>query len=177
MTPTPSAWTQLRARVDPFTRRTLGLYSAYELTPEEYVTTVGNDNNALSKLCRDIGYEPQVLSAAKRHPGSGRLHVMSLRRRPSTHPPAALGSGLDDYDPRECQLHLHAFNTDVSGFVDVFTHYELAPDLRRLGNETWGGALARWREHYRPQYDFDHVDFGVVTYLRGIQDPALDLNL
>lgn len=173
--PTPTLWTRLRAAADPFTRRTLGLYSAYALTPEEYVTTCGNDNNALGKLLADRGYEPARLSAAKRHPATGRLHVLSMRRRPETHPFAVAGTALEGTDPRRCQFHVHAMNTDVSGFVDVFAHYEYAPDLRPLGGETWREALARCRAHYRPTWDREDVNREEWTYLRGVEDPEAEL--
>lgn len=173
MTPTPSAWTQLRAAVDPFTRRTLGLYSAYSLTSEEYIGTAHRSFPDLKATLEAAGYTPQKLSAAKRHPESGKLHLLSMRRVPDLHPfDPILGTGLKEWDGNQCQFHLHAFATDVSGFYDIFMHYELRPDFFR---PTFNPE--RLREHYRPQYDFDHVDREKWTYLRGIQDPALDLGL
>jgi len=167
MRPTP--WTRLRAAVDPVTRKTLGLYAAYSLTSEEYIGTVKTDTFTPE------GFSPERLSAAKRHPESGRLHVASLTRTPDEHPDAALGTGLVEYDPGQTQFHVHAFNTDVTGFLDVFSHYELRPTLRPVADENWGEAISRMAAHYRPTWDRPNVAREEWTYLRGVEDPVLDI--
>jgi len=167
---TPTAWTRLRAAVDPFTRKTFGLYAAYPLTSQEYIGTVKRaDIDALA----DKGYEPERLSAAKRHPSSGRLHVASLRRVPSAHPSAAEGTALASYLSNQCQYHVHAFPTDADGFYDCFSHYELRPDLRPVAGETWSEAFDRMAAHYRPTWDRPYIDMNNWSYLRAVTDLTL----
>lgn len=154
MTPTPSRWTRCRAAADPYTRRYLSLYTAYPLDRSEYVATVTGEIDALRTRLRAAGYTPQRLSAAKRHPETGRLHLLSMRRVPDEHPADAYGAAVASYPPQSCQYHLHAFPSPVHGQFDVFAHYELRPLIHPI-------------EHYRPTYG--------DTYLRGVADPALDL--
>lgn len=174
-TPSPSAWTHLRATLDPITRRLTGNYLAYSLNHSEYISTEYGTPELFRGYLTAKGYVPQRLSAAKRHPESGRLHVVSMRRRPREHPDAVAGTALAEYAPRVCQFHVHAFGTDVRPYLDVFSHLELAPDIRLLGNESVSDAISRIKMHYKPTYDFPDADRKTVNYLRGVKDPALDL--
>lgn len=157
----PTPWTLARAAVDPLARR-LGYYTAYPLGQAEHVGALGNGFTlADARTClRQNAYEPQALSAAKRHPQTDALHDLSYRRVPTRHPPEALGSTLEArYAPRECQYHTHVWQTDNGGPV-FYSHYEARPDLFRPAVD-----VGRLRTHYRPEYG--------ETYLRGVTD--LDL--
>lgn len=160
----PSRWTRLRAHLDSVARL-FGGYTAYTLSREEYIGSVylpGGARDAYTFLTKN-GYEPQYLSAAKRHPETGALHELSMRNVPERHPPATV---TDDwmadiafhYNPSECQYHVHVFEHD--GIVEYFSHYELRPDV--FGPSF---SVGRLREHYRPEYG--------ETYLRGVSDLGL----
>lgn len=154
----PGRWTQLRAAVDPITRQ-LGFYTAYALDVEEHVGSVELTTGEAQQYLRQRAYDPQYLSAAKRHPETGELHKLSTRHVPDDHPPAADGTQLAErYAPRECQFHTHWF--DTAGGVDVFSHYETRPDLLRPEP-----SIERLRTHYRPERG--------STYLRGITNLEL----
>lgn len=144
----PSAWTRLRAAADPLARR-LNAYTAYSLTPDEYVGRIDGDVRA---FLRSHGYEPQYLSAAKRHPETNALHDLSYRRVPTAHPAGVTTALTRNWRPAQCQYHVHVFGHEC------FSHYELRPDF-------WPPNPRRLREHYRPTAG--------STYLRGVTD--LDL--
>lgn len=149
----PSRWTRFRALLDPLARL-FGYYTAYSLSSPEYVGTLKQSIPETHNYLKHNAYQPQRLSAAKRHPDHGRLHDLSLRYIPSTHPDGALGTPLaQEFDPEECQFHVHIFRTAEG--VDVFSHYESRPDLMRPNI-----SRKRLRTHYRPTWD--------ETYLRGI---------
>ena len=152
-----SLWTDIRAAADPFARR-LGGYTAYRLSTMEYVGRVRYPlgvHDARDHL-ESKGYEPQALSAAKRHPNTGALHDLSYRRVPEEHPDGADGATIADaYDPDECQLHVHVFET--AGWLEWFSHYELRPDVFRPSF-----SYDRLAEHFRPTPG--------ETYLRGVTD-------
>lgn len=152
----PTLWTRLRGAVDPYTRRTLGLYTAYPLDCREHIATWNASLGLFRKSITNLGYEPQRLSAAKRHPQTGTLHALSMRRVPDRHPDDAEGTAIArEYDPEQCQYHLHAI--EVNGGYDIFSHYELSPSILHPRPNP-----ARLREHYRPTYG--------STYLRGVSD-------
>lgn len=151
-----SSWTRLRDAVDPLTRELLGLYAAYDLDPDELARTAPwRTKDEARSFLRERGYEPQHLSAAKRHPDDGRLHDLSYRRVPSVHPPEVDATALQDWPPDACQYHAHVFVYD-SG-ADVFSHYELRPDFFAPSF-----SIQRLRTHYRPRYGQD--------YLLGVSD-------
>jgi len=161
----PSAWTHLRAAVDPLVRP-YHLYTAYPLTDAEHIGTVAGESIRDARRALGMaGYEPQYLSAAKRHPETGALHDLSYRKVPDIHPvfDPIVSGGLKPYDAEQCQLHVHAF--DVPDGVAFYSHYELRPDLRPVAGETIGEAYRRLRTHYRPEYG--------DTYLRGVTDLPL----
>lgn len=146
----PSAWTLLRAALDPLARA-YGYYMAYTIGHDEYVGALGDGYTLRDarKYLRQNDYEPQYLSAAKRLPVTGELHDLSYRRVPTAHP--------DEWsDPRfapeECQYHVHVWQSD--GGPLFFSHYETRPD--RVGTAV---------EHYRPTPG--------RTYLRGVTDLEL----
>lgn len=140
-----SAWTRLRAALDPLARR-YNLYTAYTIGNSEFVGTMDGTVADAREQLRANGYTPQYLSAAKRLPGTGQLHDLSYRHVPETHPSAWTD---DRFAPSECQYHVHAFATDDA--VRLFSHYEVRPD-------TWRPLALR--THYRPAYG--------QTYLRGV---------
>lgn len=149
----PSSWTRFRAFLDPIARR-FGYYTSYSLSSPEYVGTLTQSLADIHYYLEQNAYQPQRLSAAKRHPDHGRLHDLSMRYVPSTHPDAAFDTPLvEDFRPEECQFHVHAFRTSYG--VEVFSHYEARPDLTQPTP-----SFERLRTHYRPSWD--------ETYLRGI---------
>lgn len=153
----PSTWTLLRAAVQPVVAP-YNLYTAYPLTEKELVATIATDTSRLRSFLRTRGYEPQYLSAAKRHPATRRLHDLSYRRVPDEHPPAVEGAALEAWPPSACQYHVHAFEMSermAEGIFSVASHYELKPDLLPLD-------LERLEIHYGPRYGQE--------YLRGITD-------
>lgn len=152
----PSVWTRARAAIDPLARLA-GYYTAYPLTEPEYIGRVEDVTIEDARVYLDTsGYTPQYLSAAKKHPRTGWLHDLSYRRVPTQHPEQARGSVLTRrYEPEACQLHTHWFKTR-DGF-DVYSHYELRPDLFQPSFD-----LERLKTHYSPSYG--------DTYLRGVTD-------
>lgn len=151
----PTLWTRLRAAADPITRQ-LGFYTAYPLTEHEYVGEADLSVSGAIHYLRQNAYRAQLLSAAKRHPNTNRLHDLSYRRVPNQHPADAAGSELvERFDPSECQLHVHGFERD--GRLEFYSHYETRPDF-------WNPSISftRLRTHYHPTYG--------ATYLRGITD-------
>lgn len=155
----PTPWTELRALANPIARL-FGYYTAYPLDPNEYLGTADLTlDSALSILWR-YGYQPQWLSAAKRHPETNRLHDASYRRVPNEHPKAAAGRRLvTDFEPKQCQFHVHLF--ELEDGVEFYSHYEARPDFVRPDI-----SLGRLRTHYRPQWG--------ETYLQGVTDLELD---
>lgn len=160
----PSAWTQLRAALDPIARR-YNLYTAYRVEWPEHVGTVdGMDVETARWFLDDVGYVPQFLSAAKAWPESEQpwsnddLHDLSYRRVPERHPSEAYDTELEYWPSGLCQYHVHVFVRD--GVAYFFSHYELRPDFLRPYP-----SIPRLREHYRPTYG--------ETYLRGVTDLEL----
>lgn len=141
--------TRVFAALDPLLR-SVGLYSAYALSTEEFVGRVSTGIRGARRHLREREYSRHWLAAAKRHPRTGELDDGSYRRIPTEHPPNVAGTDLADYAPRDCQYHVHFFQTDRG--VEVYSHYELRP-------------LLHPREHYRPRY--------ASTYLKGVTDLIL----
>lgn len=146
----PSVWTYLRAALNPVARR-YGQYTAYALSPNEAVGAIhGFDVDDARHYLRQNGYEPQYLSAAKRHPETGQLHDLSYRRVPSKHPALIVNERLArDFRPEQCQFHVHVFDRD--GSTEWFSHYEARPDLLEPSFDP-----TRLRTHYRPTYGQDY---------------------
>ena len=143
----------LLVRLDPIARE-FGFYTSYELSEHEFmgeVKTIDDDNYNYLKyhLPTNAGYEkpPKAigvpLEAAKIHPTWGEVHDYSLRK-------------VDQESPR-WQYHVHVWEREK--WSEIFSHYELRPDFRRINGESWNKMYDRLREHYRP-------DWG-ETYIRG----------
>jgi hypothetical protein len=158
--------TPLRARVDPFARA-LGFYTAYRIDPAEHIRTIDKQVGPVAADFRRLGYRdvPAIagipLEAAKEHPANDdQYHRVSLRRRPLKHPTAAEGTPLTSERPQHCQYHVHLFQTDAG--TELYSHYELRPDLGRLTGETVSDWINRLETHFQPAYG--------ETYLRGVSD-------
>ncbi len=151
----PSIWTKFRIAVNPIARR-FNQYTAYTIRDPERIGAIQEDVPGTREYLRACGYEPQFLSAAKKHPQTGQPHDLSYRRVPDSHPPGT-GDKLiaENFRPQECQFHVHAFH--VADQMQLFSHYEARPDL--LSPEV---DISRLRTHYRPEYGQE--------YIRGISD-------
>ena len=137
---------KLLVKADPIARR-FGFYTAYEIPEKEYVGSAWFPLGVhdVRKYLLNNGYEElKLLEAAKFHPKTGDVHTYSARK-------------VDSEIPR-WQYHAHVWNRDGDN-IEVFSHYELRPDLRRINGESWNQMYDRLREHYRP-------DWG-ETYIRG----------
>lgn len=137
----------------------LGLYAAYELGEREFVGDVWLPLGAYDaeQYLLENGYEPSTLAALKYHPETGEPDDASLRR-------------VDPESPR-WQWHVHLFEQG-SGFVNIFSHYELRPDLGAVDDETLAERYERLREHYRPTWGMEQRDD--VTYILGAACPVVD---
>lgn len=156
-----SAWTRLRAAVDPIARQ-YNAYTAYTISQAEHVGTYHGPLGEFRRILQHEGYEPQYLSAAKRHPGTNQLHDLSYRKVPDRHPADTItGNWMADiafdWQPEACQYHVHAFAVEED-VISVYSHYELKPDL-------WPPNPTRWRIHYTPTPG--------ETYLRRVTDLEL----
>lgn len=159
------SWNHVLAAVDPLAK-SVGKFTSYQLDPyekvgEEYFHDVADAADYL----RRQGYERNALAAAKQHPAPhSALDHGSYRRVPDDHPfPDTPGNGIPrivrEYDPVQCQYHVHLW--PVADGIEFFSHYEVRPDLRPVGDESLTDAYRRAREHYRPDEE---------TYIRGISD-------
>jgi len=150
-----SFWTKLRVKLNP-RAKSVGQYTKYTMDEEEFVAAVTWDLDQLRSRLRDWGYEPQKLSAAKTHHTTGQPHDLSYRRVPEEHPELAEDRRVgQEYEPNECQYHVHAFVMDSE--IEVYSHYEARPDF------LWPRpSLERLDTHYRPDYGED--------YLKGVTD-------
>ena len=137
----------LLVRLDPYLRK-VNLYSAYTLSEDEFIgnaKTVTDDYYIVYEL-KERGYEElSLLEAAKKHPETGEVHHDSFRR-------------VDPESPR-WQWHIHLWGTD-GAYAEVYSHYELRPDFRLIGDESVSEAIERLRTHYRPNHGEE--------YLRGV---------
>jgi len=170
----PSFQTRLKGLVDRYTPDSL--YTAYELSDEEYIGTFGvNAFTAGGKLAKaGYGLLPTIfgihLSAAKRHPETGKLHDVTRRKVPQSQAEIARtdeltrGTDLADYDHERLQYHAHLFDTPDG--TDVFSHLELRSDPYPVVGETWSEAIGRLMIHYSPTYD--------QTLLEGASEPKLE---
>lgn len=149
--------------IDRFSRP-VGAYAAYRLDSAEYVGSTDLDVAGAIDALHDRGYEPAgVLAALKWHPDvTHRSDDGSYRKVAEQHPPDLDCTLTREWRPSECQYHVHIY-----GFRDrteVFSHYELRPDL--LAPTV---SIERLRTHYRPTYyssDPEHA-----TYVQGLTSP------
>ena len=129
--------------VDNYARK-IGQYAAYTLSETEYIGRV-SDTLLVSfeRQLELMSYEYSGLAALKYHPETGNADDGSYRK-------------VDPENPT-WQWHVHIFKVD--GYIEVYSHYEMRPDLTRIESETLSEMYSRLRTHYRPVYN--------VTYLRG----------
>ena len=140
----PTLFTRLRGAADPLARR-VGHYTAYTLN-DELVGYADEPIEAVAAELRSLSYEPNPLSAAKRHPATGELHHYSLRRI--------------DPDDRHRQYHVHLWPSSGEAPTEVHSHRELRPDPSRVEGETWSEAVERMRTHYRPGDTYEPREAG-----------------
>jgi len=123
----------------------LGFYTSYELQEAEYIGL--SDKRNIVHWLRNRGYErvPRLLGiplqATKTHPETGKDHRWALRK-------------VDDSDP-QMQYHVHAWQMPLG--TEIYSHWELRPDLQRLDCETHSMRKERLQTHYRPIYGRDYV--------------------
>lgn len=160
-----SSWTRFRSEINPVVKEISNdLYTAYPLGKQEFVfeRRYGNIDSIIEYL-RNNGYEPQLLSAAKKHPETKQLHDLSYRSVPSEHPELIEGTKLYvNFYPKECQYHVHVFNVG-GGIYQFFSHYEARPDFFEPNI-----SLHRLSTHYKPLYGQEY--FKGITDLRGNND-------
>jgi len=149
----------LLAALNPLAERA-GLYTAYELTPEERIGVVEDTTVPRTvRLLRSRGYETSPtfagipLQAAKLHPEAGEVHQASLRR-------------IDPQNPRR-QYHVHLWATWDG--TEIFSHWEYRPDFTRVGQEAYSDMRFRLKTHYRPDWDTDDYERGKADdYVRSL---------
>lgn len=125
-----------------------GGYASYKLAKGEFIGTL-SAGRAKPHL-KAQGYQPvRLLSALKYHPETGEKDVGSLRKV--------------DPNRERWQYHIHLFRS--AGQVEVYSHHEYRPDLRRVGDETHEERVERLREHYNPTLG--------ETYIRGATELEL----
>lgn len=133
---------RLRAWADPLLRR-IGLYSAYEITEQEYIGKTGPHVRAW--LEREYDRSPRLLGvsleAAKYHWRTGDVHDVSVRK-------------IDAENPRK-QYHVHGWEIRDRVYA-LASHHEYRPDLRLLGGETPADAVERLRTHFCPSWGSDY---------------------
>jgi len=170
----PTFQTRLKGLLDKYTPDSL--YTAYELSDEEYIGSFGVPVDRVAVKLHKAGYRslPTVfgilLSAAKRHPETGKLHDVTRRKVPRSTAEKARtdeltrDTDLADYDYERLQFHVHLFDTPDG--TDVFSHLELRSDLHPVGTEDWSEAIGRLMIHYSPRHGKE--------YLQGASEPKLE---
>lgn len=149
-------------RIDKYSREYLGLYTAYQVTMDEFVFESGESTEKVARGVREIGYEYNSLSATKKHPDTEKVDSGSFRRVPQEHPDSLSSKSrlFQEWDAEDCQYHIHIFESDNSG-SEIFCHYELRPDLYRPNF-----SINRIRTHYRPEWN--------ETYFPNIHDDRVE---
>jgi len=170
----PSFQTRLKGVIDKYTPDSL--YTAYGLNIEEHIGTFGVPVDRAAVKIYKAGYSslPTVfgilLSAAKRHPETGKLHDVTRRKVPRSMAEKARtdelteDTDLSNYDHERLQYHVHLFDTPDG--TDVMSHLELRSDPYPVAGETWSEAIGRLMIHYSPTYDSE--------YLEGASEPKLE---
>jgi hypothetical protein len=145
---------QLKKRLNPVAQKA-GLYTAYELSLNELVGTYDDVPTGVRNWLFKDGYEtaPSIvgvtLTAAKTHPLTDEVHSYSIRR-------------VDPDNPR-WQWHVHLWY--VQGATEIFSHYEMRPDFKKIDGEDTAEMIGRLKIHYRPEYGRE--------YYRGEADPVV----
>lgn len=127
-------------------------YVAYPLREAEYVGSVRKPVEEVRTDLVDLGYEFGYLSSLKYHWETDDPDQGSYRR-------------IDPANER-WQWHVHLFERGDS--VELSSHYEYRPDVRRIAGETHSERIERLREHYRPTWNVGNPD-GEPTYFLGRQ--------
>jgi len=139
-----------KVAADPLLRK-IGLYSSYQLSPEEYV---GDLQVGWLETLQANGYEDSptflgiTLEAAKTHPQTGNVHDVSLRK-------------VDPNNPWR-QYHIHVWS--IEGETECFSHFEYRPDFAILPGESLQEVKHRLQTHFRPEGN---------EYIRGKADPVV----
>jgi len=152
---------QLKKRLNPAAQK-VGLYTAYRLDESEYVGRVPLAvPGVMWYLPTNTDYEepPNVggvtLSAAKTHPKTGKVHDATYRK-------------VDRKNPR-WQWHVHIWSqvgdTPGTSYYEIYSHYEMRPDFKKIDGEDTAEMLGRLQIHYRPEYGTD--------YYQGKADPVV----
>lgn len=130
--------------------RPLGFYTAYSIGDEQLARLDDVDAQIALLSFKIAGFEETWLAALKYRSTARRSHdYASLRYVPEEHP-AVDARIVDEWEPAECQYHVHLFVVD--GALEVYSHYEVRPDLLRPSP-----SIDRLRTHYRPVYGEDYV--------------------
>jgi hypothetical protein len=140
-------------------------YTAYEIDQKEYLGHFEGTQSELEAQLKERGYHYQLF-AAEKELGS-ETDSGSFARIPDRHPEAVHETGLEGIDPRNCQYHVHLFDTPRG--VDVYGHYEIHP-------YPWTPTvdINRSLNHYRPTWDKDENPRDEWTYLLGVTDQRLN---
>ena len=142
---------QLKKRLNPVAQKA-GLYLSYELDESEYVGTMPVFDHEVKYLLENTDYErpPTVggvsLTATKLHPERGTVHDATVRK-------------IDPDNPR-WQWHVHLWyvvdGAPGESYYEVFSHYEMRPDFKKLNGEDKSEMIGRLKIHYRPEYNVDY---------------------
>lgn len=142
--------------VDTLSRRTVDKYVAYPLHALEYIGKSSKSVDALWSDLQELGYSIGYLSALKYHWDGDVPDCGSYRR-------------IDPANER-WQWHVHLFENGDG--VELASHYEFRPDLRRVASETHNERMERLREHYRPKWS-TRYDEDEATYFLGETCPVV----
>lgn len=143
-------------KLDPLTRKLFDKYIAYQLDQREFIGVI--DAAGVRNRLNTYGYSYNGLAAAKRHPNDrARIDHGSYRQIPDEHPDVSnyeWGGAriVDEWNPVQCQYHVHLFPVPDSAEVEIFGHYEVRPDLFRPSF-----SIQRKRVHYRPEWHEDYL--------------------
>ena len=145
---------QLKKRLNPAAKR-FGLYTAYALDSSEYIGYIDSTPHLVAVDLYEDGYEKPPtfagveLAAAKIHSTEEIVDEYSCRK-------------VDPDNPR-WQWHVHLFKID--DVTEIFSHYEMRPDFKKIDGEDTAEMLGRLQIHYRPEYGTD--------YYQGKADPVV----
>lgn len=140
-------------RIDSLARK-VGFYAAYRIRDVEHVGTIHRNDgvDAVIEFVTRRGYEYNGLAALKWHPETDDSDRGSYRRIAEEHPELDGSPRIYDWEPADCQYHVHLFEGDEPEEIEVYSHYELRPDLFRPSI-----SVERKRIHYRPEYGEEYI--------------------
>jgi hypothetical protein len=128
----------------------LGLYSMYRLGIAEKIGATSRESDEVVEDIKSVGFEYNGLSAIKKHPARDILDSGSYRLVPDNHPEVRGARITEEFEPNECQYHLHLF--EINNLVEYFIHYETRPDIFSPSF-----SKDRLETHYRPEYGQDYI--------------------